>query len=192
MAQLQQNTLGEECQQSIFQLIYDRYAKYIYFLVKKELGSFYDGQFVETAVQEIFTRIFYNIEKIDGIDSNKTKGYIYAVTRSVIANIRNKEYKEREKAKLITERFGYTDKKDVTIMQLMRKEVTFMLEEMIEHLPSQEKELVSLKYIKGKSNCEIAAELGISYENVGVRLFRVKKKLERVIKGRKEELLDVF
>lgn len=86
-------TCSDDEKKSKFEELYIIYKKYVYFISLKRLKEFRDGSFVENAFQEIFFKVFCNMEKFDDLNSISTRAYINKISETVISDILKKEIK---------------------------------------------------------------------------------------------------
>ena len=161
--------------------LYNKYNNYVYFIALKRLKDFRDGGYVETAVQETFCRAFHYIDKFEDISSNATKSYISAIANSVIAGIIKIKLKEQSIEESIHTNYCCIDEKNIPEIEAIKSEARLAIKNGIDDLSPQEKKIIEMKYIKKLSNYEIAEELGISYENVCIRILRARKKVKNIV-----------
>ena len=70
----------------------------------------------------------------------------------------------------------------VTKQEEMHLDMKISLNTMLENLPREDSEMIYLRVYAGHSYQEIAEILGISVNNVGLRLFKLKKQLKEYLK----------
>ena len=79
--------LDSEEEISKFELIYSTYKKQMYYTANNILK---DSHLAEDAVHNAFLRIINNLEKIEDINSHKTKGLIVIIVKNVSIDIYRK------------------------------------------------------------------------------------------------------
>jgi RNA polymerase sigma factor (sigma-70 family) len=74
--------------------LYRKYGLMMKNLAKSILG---DYQYAEDAVQEALISLSANMDKMDDLDSSRTKNYIYTVTKNKALSIRKKTLEKNRK-----------------------------------------------------------------------------------------------
>lgn len=175
--------------QEKYLVLYNKYINYVYYIVIKKLSDFRNGEYVETAVQEIFCRAFEYIDRIDDINSKSTKSYIWCITNSVVAGIIKRKLKEQ-----FTEESLYNNteivENEIPESELIKSEIMLQIRDQADRLTPEEKMIMDMKYNQNMSNDMIASRMGLSYENVGIKIFRTKRKFVDTVG--KENYLDLF
>ena len=133
-----------------FEDIYGKYKKMMFWIANQILN---DERDIEEVVQDSFIKIIRNLDKIEKINSKKTKSFI-----SII--VKNTAIDELE---------------EVEIEGLNNIEIAIM------KLTEIYKEVFLLKYSHELENNEIAKLLNIKESTVRVRLARGKEKLEFIL-----------
>ena len=131
----------------------------------------------EDAVQEAFMKILANMDKIDDLDSNRTKRLIITITKNTAIDIyrkQNRQWNQEVNYDNIIN-LEYSD------LYMTDEEEKFSA---IESLPDNYKEILLLKFASGFSNAEVADILGLSEVNVRKRISRARKLLKRNMKER--------
>ena len=85
--------LDSEEEISKFELIYSTYKKQMYYTANNILK---DSHLAEDAVHNAFLRIINNLEKIEDINSHKTKGLIVIIVKNVSIDIYIEKIKKKE------------------------------------------------------------------------------------------------
>lgn len=93
--------------------LYRKYGLMMKYLAKSILG---DYQYAEDAVQEALISLSANMDKMDDLDSSRTKNYIYTVTKNKALSMRKKTLeKNRENVQFYDEEEIYNIKGDLDI-----------------------------------------------------------------------------
>lgn len=155
------------------------YQKVVYYIANK-IGNHHDA---EDLASEVFMYCYSHYEDYDPSKSSLTT-WLYLVVNSRIKNHYRdaKTYVDLES--LVNVLPDDTIDMDACIyLEQLRK----LLEKALATLPERQRSIVVLRYFKGKSNVEIAAQLGMSQVNVRVQLSRaldtLEKKLGNTLKG---------
>lgn len=176
------NDFKNKEKESKFEELYLKYEKCVYYMIQKSLGNYHEGRYIEEAFQEIFLRAFCNMDKMEDIDSFRTKGYIFAIGKTVIANIFKREIKINSMTEIGSD-IPYNIESGVTLEEhFLREEELKNLKTAIDMLDEDDRKIIRLKFFEEKTNGEISKEMGISYENTCVRIMRAKEKLKKKIK----------
>lgn len=154
-----------------FNALYDTHKNYIYAICYRVLGDIF---LAEDATQEALVRVFKNIDKVDEIDSLKTKRFIMVIAKSAAIDLYRKQKKRNSyefDMESITSDIGYLPdyEGDSGVFEVMSK------------IPDKYRDVLILKYSSGYENSEIAQILGILEGTVRQRLSRGKKLLEKMM-----------
>ena len=160
--------LDSEEEISKFELIYSTYKKQMYYTANNILK---DSHLAEDAVHNAFLRIINNLEKIEDINSHKTKGLIVIIVKNVSIDIYRKNKKERDNTIFIDDLDdinGYDEIGDLEIA--------------ISKLPENYKQVFLLKFSHELTDNEISEILDIKPDNVRKRISRGREKLKNILK----------
>jgi RNA polymerase sigma-70 factor (ECF subfamily) len=133
----------------------------------------------EDAVSEAFIRIFRNLDKVEDVDSPRSAAFLVTITRNCALTLLKKTKRE-----VAEESFEETvDPLDIeeTVLGALAKEEIYTL---LNNLDEQLRNIFILKYAYDLPHGEIAAQLGLTENNVTVKLHRAKKKLKELVSGR--------
>ena len=122
---------------------------------------------VRDLYQEVVCALWQSRWRFRGESSIAT--WVYRVSVNTVVNYHKKHSKEISTAPL-------SDHLSDTLPNTDDQELVDHLYELITQLPAKEQKLVYL-YLEGLSPLEIAQTIGISYNNVRVKLHRIKQKL---------------
>ncbi|MCK9313197.1 MAG: sigma-70 family RNA polymerase sigma factor [Methanocorpusculum sp.] len=171
---------------SAFEELVNRYKRPVFSIVYRMIGQYQEA---EDITQEVFINVY---EKLYQFDSNKKfSPWIYKIaTNASISALRKKK-------KVITldfdEAYGkaYEDyyTTGLTDPQFMfeREELKIFTDKAINELPENYRVVIMLRYQMDLNNQEIAEVLGISKENVEVRVHRARKALRKIVEKHWEE-----
>lgn len=142
-----------------------------------------DWQLSEDAVHTSFLRLLNKVDTIANINCNKTRSFMVIVVRNVSIDMYNKRKKHNE--------CGYDDlmqtveSQDVSVEDLViSKNNINELINSISLLDRKYSDVLNLKYSYGYSDDDIAILLGITKENVRIRLYRGRNILKSKLKGK--------
>ena len=165
--------LDSEEEISKFELIYNTYKKQMYYTANNILK---DSHLAEDAVHNAFLRIINNLEKIEDINSHKTKGLIVIIVKNVSIDIYRKNKKERDNTIFIDD-LDYINGYDE-----INKNDIGDLEIAISKLPENYKQVFLLKFSHELTDNEISEILDIKPDNVRKRISRGREKLKNILK----------
>ena len=156
-------------QRDVFEYIYSRYKN---LMLKKAYAILRDTMLAEDAVSEAFIRIYKNIHKIGDPQSGKTVSFIITITKNAALTMLQKESNEY----LNIEDEDRQD--DFDLENHVLSEISSgKIYELLNQLPEELKSVFLLKFAHDCSHRKIGELLGISENNVTVRLHRAKKKI---------------
>lgn len=139
----------------------------------------------EELAQDVFLKAFRSLSSFKGDCSFST--WIYRIAyNTAISGLRKKKYEfiaieESQIENVPEEEIGEA---------LGREELSGQLEKLdaaLAQLPTDERALILLFYMKEKSVEELVSITGLSTSNVKIRLYRIRKKLLMLLKGMEEQ-----
>ena len=163
-----------------FEYLYRRYRNLLYFKAWEILR---DPMEAEDAVSETFIRVYRNMDKIDDPDSPRSAAFLGTIARNVALTM----VKRRQATPLLIEPNwddgNYDEPADPFDLEatVIDKLSTEELYSIVEKLDEQSKTIFVLKYAYDLSHREIAVQLGMTENNVTVKLHRTRKKLAEMI-----------
>ena len=162
-----------------FDMLYDRYKNRIYGFALTCLRSPQDA---EDAVQDIFLRVARSALKYT--PENKFKPWIFKITVNRIRTISSRESRQKEKIQQAKTLLFHSSHINHVSDQISRELVAWdQLEKLLVELPSDMRVMLLLKELEGMSIRTIADTMGISPENVRVRIHRARKKLRECLRA---------
>lgn len=160
---------GEE-NRGKFELLYEKYRKLMFYVANQVLQ---DPYLSEDAVHHAFLKIIENLDKIEDVQSHKTKSYIVTIVKNRAINL----YNDRKRHVTVPlEEIQYNLSDDLNAQE----DMDYFTKAVIQ-LSVIYQEVLKLKYIQEFSNSEIAQMLDISEATVRKRLERSKRKLEEIL-----------
>ncbi|WP_280745357.1 MULTISPECIES: sigma-70 family RNA polymerase sigma factor [unclassified Parabacteroides] len=160
-----------------FACLLDRYSRPVHTLILKIVRSNEDA---EELTQDVFLKVFKHLKTFKGDSSFST--WIYRIAyNTAISDTRKKkhEFLAMEEAMInnvseeeVAQALGYTD----------ASEQMAMLDAALAKLPPDERALILLFYMEGKSIEEVSVISELSVSNVKTKLHRIRKKLFVLLK----------
>jgi len=161
-----------------FEYLFNKYKK---LLLYKANGILRDYSLAEDATSEAFIRVYKNLHKIDDVDSNQTISFLVTIVTNVAITMVNKE-KGRNTTPVDFEETFSNKSDDFNLEEsIVSKSNTSEILLCIDQLKDELKAPFLLKYAHELSHKEIAEVLGISENNVTVRIHRAKAKLANIM-----------
>jgi len=152
---------------------YNKYKKMMFWIANQILK---DERDIEEVVQDSFIKIIRNLDKIEKINSKKTKSFISIIVKNTAIDVYRKNLSNKVEVELDDNFIFPSDElKEVEIEGLNNIEIAIM------KLTEIYKEVFLLKYSHELENNEIAKLLNIKESTVRVRLARGKEKLEFIL-----------
>lgn len=148
--------------------LYDRYARIIYGLAFKSLGSVEDS---EEVVLDVFAQIWRIAERYD-TQKGKADTWIFTLARSrIIDRLRQiqRTNPSRNVSMDATEIQLPADDVDLFEEALIRERRTFVMAAM-QTLPPEQRIIIELAYYQGLTQSQIAAETGLALGTIKTRI----------------------
>ena len=169
-----------------FEELVDRYKNSIFHIVYRLVGQYQEA---EDITQEVFILVYDKLYQFDR--TKRFSPWIHRIAvNTAISNLRKKK---KVVHLSFDESFGqpYEDypsvlESDPEVM-FERKEVMEDIRASIAELPESYRSVLILRYQMDMKNAEIAQILGVSKENVEVRIHRARKALRKVLLKNWEE-----
>ena len=158
-----------------FEEIYIRYKS---LMLGRAYEILHDRELSEDAVHNAFIRILKNLEKLDETDSNRTKGFVMIV----LENVAKTMYVKNRRQNIIELNENISEDTNVEIDTEKKLTAEFIAQK-IAQLPDTYREIITLKYLHGLNDKEIASVLNISQTSARKRLQRSREKLKKLVGG---------
>ncbi|WP_353778156.1 sigma-70 family RNA polymerase sigma factor [Winogradskyella sp. 3972H.M.0a.05] len=160
-----------------FAMLVNRYKDLVFSLALRMLKH---REEAEEVSQDTFIKIYKSLNKFKG--DSKFSTWVYKVTYNTCLD-RIKKLKRTQSTQQIDEFTEHQIKTlDSALDRIEAKERKEALRKCIERLPSEDSFLVTLFYFEELSLEEISEIVGLTPNNVKVKLHRSRKKLLRIVK----------
>lgn len=171
-----------------FAVLVDRYKDLVFTLALRMLKN---REEAEEVSQDTFIKVFQSLVKFKG--DSKFSTWIYRITYNGCLD-RLKKYKQQYNVVPIDE---YTERQIVDLSTIMdsleEEEQRQTIKECLHLLSSEDSFLLTLYYYEEQSLDEISKIMGLTANNVKVKLFRSRKKLAAILKERLEpEIIEHY
>lgn len=141
--------------------------KYINSKVKNECDA-------EDILQDIFVKIYKNIDKVD--EQTKLKSWIYKITKNTIIDY----YRKKKDIPVDIKKLDKGLEGDNN-SENMNEEISKCLEKMIFELPEKYQEVIELYDMKGMKHKEISEKLNVTISGSKMKVQRSKAKLKEIL-----------
>lgn len=177
--------------QTVYDSATDIFNKYLPMMKNLAYSMLKDHQLTEDAVQEALVRLSKNIDKIDNINSNASKNYIYTVTKNEALKILediNKRKDYETDVKFYGE-YGLNNIEGTLDVNAFCDEYGFSSEisEILLNLNEIDKDIIIYRYGAGYTLKEIASLMNLDRELVYKRHQRALEKLKSVLEACNEK-----
>ncbi|MGM5470722.1 RNA polymerase sigma factor [Flavobacteriaceae bacterium LMO-SS05] len=171
-----------------FTVLVNRYKDLVFTLALRIMKN---REEAEEVSQDTFIKTYKSLHKFKG--DSKFSTWIYKVAyNSCLDQIKkNKKYRNEVEINAFTEHQVKT--MDNAFDALVEEERNQLIQDCLQMLPSDDSFLLTLYYFEEQSLDEIANIVGLTANNVKVKLFRSRKKLTTILKERLEpEIIEYY
>jgi RNA polymerase sigma-70 factor (ECF subfamily) len=168
-----------EAEKDTFEYMYEKYKRLLF---AKAYDILKDYGLAEDAVSEAFIRVYKHMHRIDNPDSGQTAAFLVTIVKNLAITLYHK------RNKVIPADFGENEEaSDFDLEKTIEmKDEAQNAVKLVEKLGEELKAVFLLKYAHDLPHKEIGRILGISENNVTVKLHREKKKLATWVESAKE------
>jgi len=160
-----------------FDILYERYRDRIYGFAMTCLHSSHDA---EDAVQDIFLRVARSAARYE--PDNKFKAWIFMIAINRIRTIVSRESRQIEKMKQAKTLYFNLEQAKQSSEHISRQLIARdQLKQLLGTLPADMRAMLLLKELEGMNTRTIAEIMGVTQENVRVRIHRARKKLRNYL-----------
>ncbi|PKM58254.1 MAG: RNA polymerase sigma factor SigZ [Firmicutes bacterium HGW-Firmicutes-3] len=144
-----------------------------------------DQHEAEDILQEVFIRIYKNIEQLE--DESKLKSWLYKITNNAIIDYYRKRKKTEVQIELLENVLRYEEE-----IVTMNDEISTCLKLFLSDLPEKYKVPLEMYEFKEMKHKEISKELDISLSGSKTRIQRAREKLKEALIGCCKIEFDVY
>lgn len=171
-----------------FAVLVDRYKDLVFTLALRMLKN---REEAEEVAQDTFIKVFKSLSKFKG--DSKFSTWIYRITYNSCLDVL-KKYKQ-EYSTVVLDEFSERELAtlDNAFDALAEKEQRQAIDDCLDRLPKEDSFLLTLYYFEEQSLDEISKIIGLTANNVKVKLFRSRKKLASLLKEKLEpEIIEHY
>lgn len=166
-----------------FEEIFRKYYPGLLLFVERHLG---ERELAKDIVQDVFYRLYESVDHLP--EDFNIKSWLYRVSRNAaIDYIRHLKVIDNNEV-LMAESMMYAAEVDEGI----NEEITVRINEAIDSLPEQCRQIIRMSVIEGKKYTVIAEELDISINTVRTQISRAYKKLREQLSSYWDGLILFF
>ncbi len=160
------------------------YMKLMYSTAMRIVNS---GDVAEDMVQDSLERLMNHTRKLMTLSQQRLVGYIVITVRNTALEYLNaQKTREKYEAEIIAEEDGVHLFSPSSEVILIERDDIILFYESWDSLPEGDRTILESKYVLGKSDSEIAKEIGCKAGSVRMKLTRAKRKAMTVFKERKK------
>ena len=169
--------VNSEEDRSKLEQIYIKYKNLMYYIANDILKNSHEA---EDVVQNSIIKISNYIEKIDEVNSNKTKHLIVTIVKSTSIDIYRKK---KDKGFIDIDKVSNKIESDELSLEnfVIRLEEVEELSKKLSEIKSEYADILTLKYYHQFKDKEIAEILNITNENARIRIYRAKIALKKAM-----------
>lgn len=177
--------------QTVYDAVTDIFNEYLPMIKSLAYSLLKDYQLSEDAAQEALIRLSKNVDKIDNINSNASKNYIYTVTKNEALKLLKEKNnrKDHETDVQFYDEYGFNNVEGALDIEAFCDKYGFSLEisEILQSLSETDKDIIIYKYGAGYTLKEIAILMALDRELVYKRHQRALEKLRTVLEANNEK-----
>lgn len=165
--------------------VIDTYGGYLRAIVRQRLSALPDQ--IDECMNDIFLGIWKNIDSYDA-DKGSFRNWIAGIARLEAIDRLRRASRECRTVSLdtgIEQSCDSLSVRDAQMQSLIDRELSAETQELLSCLSAQDRELFYRIYGNEESPEQVSSELGITRDNLYVRLFRGKKKMRSYAAKRK-------
>ncbi len=168
--------VSDRVTRSKLETLYSTYGHKMYRIAYSILR---DHHLAEDAVQLAFEKIIKHLPKINSNECKETRGLLVIIIRNTSIDL----YRQRKDAKVqpLEELEEAASNEESIDDQVIKAEMFAEAVEKLKSLPPQYADIIALRYFYHYSDQELADLLGISVNNVWVRMHRAKQSLIKAL-----------
>jgi RNA polymerase sigma-70 factor (ECF subfamily) len=166
-----------------FTQVFDHYRGIVYGTALKYLKS---ESASEEIVQDIFLKLWTKRAELPNVQN--FNGFLFTMARNAILDKLRRLANEKTAQTILSKQQSFTDNTDHRVLDNQYQQI---LEQAIDQLSPQQKQVFRLAKVEGYSYKEIAEELGISVLTVKVHMNKALQSLRDYLKGHMGSLIFI-
>ena len=162
-------------EQEKFREIYEHYRHFMWYLANQRLQ---DEHLAEDAVQDAFLALTRHLDKVEDVESPRTRKFLMTIVKSKAVDILRKQHGEASVDELPVE--PADPGQDVLDHYITKENYNHLISCILE-LDEAYRVIFEYKFVHQLQDREIAELLDITPKLVNVRYFRARKKLQQML-----------
>lgn len=162
--------------QTAMSLLYDRYARPLYSLAFKMLGT---AEEAEEVVLDVFCQVWKSAQRYD-ISRGRVDTWMFLMLRSRALD-RLRKRKRQAKAVVVSTLEAQVQAAPQPDEVLLMRERRDQVQAALDQLPSEQRQVLELAYFSGLTHAEMSATLGLALGTVKTRVRLGLNKLRRLL-----------
>ena len=154
--------------EAVFITYYNKTKALIYGYIKSESDA-------EELTEDLFVNLWINRQSID--TSKSFDAYLHTIARNAAINYLNHKYVHLA----YTNKFQFQECSSTSEEDLIARELGLLIDDLVEKMPEQRKQIYILSRNEGISNTEIAERLNTTKRNVESQLSLALKEIRKAI-----------
>jgi RNA polymerase sigma-70 factor, ECF subfamily len=155
--------------------LYDRYAKVIYSVAYRSLGSVEES---EEVVMDVFAKIWTTADRYNA-DKARVDTWIFMMTRSrTLDRLRSKQRRIKLTEAIVVEDLPTSTNDNSVDLEIADRRTQILTA--LATLPPEQRQVLELAYYGGWSHCEIAEQTGMALGTVKTRIRLGLEKLRSI------------
>lgn len=154
--------------EAVFITYYNKTKALIYGYIKSESDA-------EELTEDLFVNLWINRQSID--TSKSFDAYLHTIARNAAINYLNHKYVHLA----YTNKFQFQECSSTSEEDLIARELGLLIDDLVEKMPEQRKQIYILSRNEGLSNTEIAERLNTTKRNVESQLSLALKEIRKAI-----------
>jgi RNA polymerase sigma factor (sigma-70 family) len=174
--------------QLAFTMLYNHHIDQLFGYGIKLFG---DDEFIRDCIHEVFLDLYLHRDTISY--PRNLKSYLFKALKSTIFRRlkRERKYATLSNDDILTFELEYSIE-DKIIEDEISKEQKKIVENILQKLNKDQREIIFLKFESGFSNDEIAKILGVNRDSVYKQVYRILKKLRDILDKKSSVLFFIF
>lgn len=171
--------LDTQTEKEKFTEIYEQYQHFCWYVAN---GILNDPHLAEDAVQETFLALTRHLDRVEHVDSPRTRKFLMTIAKSKAIDLLRKEKGEKTLLAEEPEQDMKDGQQDLLDSYITRENYNRLIACILE-LDEIYRVVFEYKYLHQLSDKEIGDLLEISPKAVNVRYYRARRKLQEMIQG---------
>lgn len=163
-----------------FEKLFSKFYDQIHYYIRKRISN---KSIAEDLACEVFEKAFTSIDDFQW-QGVSISSWIYRIARNLLTDHYRKIGRKGEDISLTEIQDLFKDEKISAGSAMAKQEEELALYNALREFKEIDQYLIYYKFFEGLSNIDIAEITGLSESNVGTRLYRIRKKIRKMLKNK--------